>query len=157
MRRIFRYLFIVLLLAFIVLQFFQPEKNSTKAGSNHIFNQEEVPEHIQTILTTSCFDCHSNNTNYLWYHHIAPVSWLINNHIEEGKSDLNFSEWEEMDVFDKITILEEICQETEQKKMPIESYQKMHPKSKLTEEQIAELCDWTTKLAEETLVKAIGD
>ena len=157
MRRILRILIIFLLLTFIVIQFFQPEKNSGEVSSNHIFNQVEVPENIQTILTTACMDCHSNQTNYWWYNHIAPVSWMVSDHITEGKSELNFSEWGTMDIFEKITKLEEICQETERKSMPLKSYRTIHPKAKLSDEQIAELCDWTTKIAEELLANAAGE
>ncbi|WP_321374787.1 heme-binding domain-containing protein [uncultured Draconibacterium sp.] len=157
MRRFLRFVLITLLLAFIVIQFFQPEKNSSGISSNHIYNQVEVPENIQTMLTNACMDCHSNNTNYLWYHRISPVSWMVDDHVKHGKQELNFSEWATMDIFEKITILEEICQETERKSMPLKSYRVMHPKSKLTDEQIAQLCDWTTKLAEELLKNAAGE
>ena len=157
MRIVVRSSLITLLLAFIVIQFFQPEKNSEEVSSNHIFKQVEVPENIQTLLKNACLDCHSNHTNYWWYNHIAPVSWMVDNHITEGKSELNFSDWGTMDIFEKITILEEICQEAERKSMPLKSYRAIHPQAKLSDQQIAELCDWTTKLAEELLAKAAGE
>ena len=157
MRRLVQFLIITLLLAFIVIQFFQPQKNNEGISSNHIFKQVEVPENIQNLLTTSCMDCHSNHTNYWWYNHIAPISWMVSDHISEGKSELNFSEWGTMDIFEKITILEEICQETERKSMPLKSYTAIHTKAKLSDEQIAELCNWTTKLAEELLADAASE
>jgi hypothetical protein len=155
MRKIFLVLGIILLLGFIILQFFQPEKNKSDVTQNHIFEQEQVPVQIQTLMTEACLDCHSNNTRYLWYHNISPVSWMIKNHVDEGKDELNLSNWAEMDVFEKITMLEEICQETERKTMPLESYRTLHPKAKLSEEQIATLCSWTSKLSEELLAKAM--
>lgn len=155
MRKIIRLLGLLIIVAVVVMQFFQPEKNKNKGTeSDHIFELENVPTEIKTTLKVACLDCHSNSTNYLWYHHIAPVSWMINDHIVVGKNDLNFSEWGKMDVFEKITILEEACQETERKSMPLKSYRIIHPKAKLSEEQIATLCDWTTKLSEELLAKA---
>ncbi len=157
MHRFLRFLLIALLLAFIVIQFFQPEKNIEEVSSNHIFNQEKMPDAIKNLLTDACIDCHSNSTNYLWYHNIAPVSWMVDEHVNEGKSELNFSEWGTMDIFEKITTLEEICQETEHKSMPLKSYRAMHPKAKLSDEQIAQLCDWTTKLAEAQLKKAAAN
>lgn len=155
MRKIFLVLGIILLLGFIILQFFQPEKNKSDVTQNHIFEQEQVPVQIQTLMTEACLDCHSNNTRYLWYHNISLVSWMIKNHVDEGKDELNLSNWAEMDVFEKITMLEEICQETERKTMPLESYRNLHPKAKLSEEQIATLCSWTSKLSEELLAKAM--
>lgn len=154
MRRILRFLFILSLLAFIVIQFFQPEKNKGEINSEHIFNQEEVPENIKSLLRNACFDCHSNNTNYWWYNNVAPISWMVEKHINDGKSELNFSEWGSMDIFEKITTCEEICQETKRKSMPLKSYRTIHPKAKLSDEQIAELCSWSNKLAEELLANA---
>ena len=156
MRKIVLLLGIIIVLGFIVLQFFQPEKNREEITANPIFNQEQVPDKIKTTLTEACLDCHSNNTRYTWYH-FMPVSLMVNKHVIEGKDELNFSEWGKMDVFDKITILEEMCQETERNSMPLKSYKIIHPKAKLKDKEIAELCDWTTKLAEELLAKAIGE
>lgn len=154
MQKIIRIFLLVLLLTFIVAQFFQPKKNTSEASENHILTLHSVPEEVAGILKNSCLDCHSNTTNYHWYHYISPASWLVANHIREGKKELNFSEWGNMDVFSQITKLEEICQESEQKEMPLKSYLLMHPKAKLSDEQIATLCDWTTRLSEELLVKA---
>jgi hypothetical protein len=151
MRKIFKIVFIVMLVAFVIMQFFQPEKNITNDTSGHMFEKEEVPENIKIILKNACVDCHSNQTNYLWYHKITPVSWMVNKHIIDGKDELNFSDWGKMDIFDKIETLEGICQEVERKKMPIKSYVTMHKKANLSDEQVAELCAWTEKLGLELL------
>ncbi|MCY1719071.1 heme-binding domain-containing protein [Prolixibacteraceae bacterium Z1-6] len=155
MRKIVRFLGIVLVIGFIAIQFFQPEKNNAPITENHIFRYEQVPEDIQTVINNACMDCHSNHTNYLWYHRITPVSWMVSKHVTNGKEELNFSEWGEMDVFEKITKLEEICQETERKTMPIKSYKVLHSEAKLTDEQISDICNWSTKLSEDLLAKAI--
>ena len=156
MRKIFRIAGVVLVLGFIVLQFFQPEKNKGEITVNHIFKQEQIPDHIKTVLSEACLDCHSDNTRYTWYHFV-PVVWMVNRHVEDGKDELNFSEWGNMDVFDKITILEESCQETERQSMPLKSYRMIHAKAKLSDDQITTLCEWTTKLSEELLAKATAD
>ena len=157
MRKIFRLFGIILLLGFVILQFFQPAKNKSDLRQNHIFEQEQVPTQIQNLMTEACLDCHSNNTRYLWYHNISPVSWMIKKHVDEGKDELNLSNWAVMDVFEKITKLEEMCQETERKTMPLKSYRLIHPKAKFSEEEIAALCTWTTKLSEELLAKAMKE
>jgi cytochrome c553 len=156
MRKIGLMLGTILVLGFIILQFFAPPKNEGEIGPNHIFNQEQVPENIKTTLKEACLDCHSNQTRYTWYH-FMPVAIAVNKHIIEGKDELNFSEWGTMDFYEKITSLEEICQETERNTMPLKSYTIMHPKSNLKDEQIAELCDWTSKLAEELLAKETSE
>lgn len=151
MRKLYKIVFIILFLVLIVIQFFQPEKNSSDDYSSHIISTEQVPENIKTILTNACLDCHSNSTNYLWFHKPAPFSWMVNNHIVKGKEELNLSEWGEFDIFDKIGTLEEMCKEAERKTMPLKSYSAIHRKAKLSDEQITELCAWAEKLSENLL------
>lgn len=151
MRKRFKIIFLILLLVIIVIQFFQPEKNSSDDYSKHIISTEQVPENIKTVLTNACLDCHSNSTNYQWFHKPAPLSWMVNKHIVKGKEELNFSEWGDFDIYDKIGTLEEMCKEAERKTMPLKSYTAIHRKAKLSDEQIAELCAWAEKLSEDLL------
>lgn len=149
MRKIIKILVVIGIVAFVVIQFFQPEKNVSDDVKNHIFTKEQLPENVKEIIQTSCLDCHSNNTTYLWYHNISPVSWLVNKDVLKGKKELNFSEWGEMDDYDKIGAIEDIRQEIEQKTMPIKPYIMMHPKAKLTDEKVAVLTAWIDKKAGE--------
>jgi hypothetical protein len=151
MRRLFKIVVSVLMVAFVAIQFFQPEKNNMKMTATHLLNTENVPENIKTLLQNSCFDCHSNHTNYLWYHNIAPVSWMVNNHIVAGKKELNFSEWGNLEIVDKISALGDIYDETERKKMPLKEYTFMHKDAKLTDEQIKTLCNWAEKTGTELM------
>jgi len=151
MRKFIRALLAILLVAFIVLQFFQPEKTTAEITSDHLFKQQTISKNIQVSLNNACMDCHSDQTRYLWYHHISPVSWMVSKHIEEGKDELNFSDWGKLDIYDKIEMVEEICSEVERSKMPLESYTVMHPRAKLSDEQKAELCAWTEKMGMELL------
>lgn len=151
MLKLFRIVALFCLVVFIVLQFFQPDKNSSEDFSTNILEKEQLPGNIKSILNNSCLDCHSNNTNYQWYHKPSPISWMINKHIIDGKDELNLSDWGEFDIYDKIATLEDICKETERKTMPLKSYTSIHRKAKLTDEQIAELCEWTEKLSKDLL------
>ncbi len=93
MKKFFKRLFLVLLFALIVIQFFRPAKNKSEGMSkNDITTLYAVPENVQSILKTSCYDCHSNNTVYPWYSQVQPVAWWLDGHIKDGKKDLNFSE-----------------------------------------------------------------
>ncbi len=47
----------------------------------------------RALAARACFDCHSNRTTWPWYSNVAPVSWLVQRDIDEGRSTLNFSEW----------------------------------------------------------------
>ena len=149
MRLIFKIAIITVILFFVVIQFFQPAKNQSTDSEDLIFKHEQIPENVQKLLKTSCFDCHTNNTNYLWYHKIVPVSWMINKHIVEGKDELNFSEWGKMDNYDRIGALEDIRQELEQKTMPIKQYVWMHKDARLTDDGRAAIIVWIDKKSSE--------
>lgn len=156
--RLFLKIFILLVIvAFVVIQFFQPKKNIGEISENHIFRQEQLPGNVQVILKNACMDCHSNNTSYPWYDKIAPFSWMVNKHVTEGKKELNFSEWGEMDAFDKIGELEDIRQEVERKTMPLKAYAAMHKEAKLTDEQRAALLAWVDKKGDELLNSPTGE
>ena len=157
MRKIFKLILLLLVIGFVVLQFFQPKKNlEATASGDDLLAVQQVPNDVALILKNSCYDCHSNNTRYLWYHHISPVSWMVNHHVEEGKHELNFSEWGKLDLYDQITTLEEIGQETKRKTMPLKSYLLMHPGAKLTQEQIDQIETWTNELGEQLLKKSFN-
>jgi len=51
------------------------------------------PSPVVATLSRACYDCHSNETRWPWYSHFAPLSWVIVNHVEKGRRELNFSEW----------------------------------------------------------------
>lgn len=61
----------------------------------------------QAMVQTSCGDCHSNTTKWLWYSNIAPVSWLVQSDVDEGRGVLNFSEWDKPQL-DANEIIEQI-------------------------------------------------
>jgi len=145
MQKIIKILVVIGIVTFVVIQFFQPEKNISEDVKNHIFTQEQLPEIVQQTIRSSCLDCHSNNTKYPWYDRIAPVSWMVNKHIIQGKDELNFSEWGEFDAYDKIVALEDIRQEIEQKTMPLKAYVMIHREAKLSEEQVAAMLAWIDK------------
>lgn len=155
MRRLLVILFVITLISFVVLQFFQPEKNKSTDTSNLIFKHEQVPADVEVILTNACLDCHSDNTKSVWYDRISPVSWMLSNHINDGKKELNFSEWGTFDDYDKIGALEDIRQEIERSTMPLKSYILMHPEAKLSEEQRKSLLAWIGKKSEAIVNKTI--
>lgn len=47
----------------------------------------------RALAKAACFDCHSNESKVVWWEKIAPLSWWITNHVDEGRDKLNFSEW----------------------------------------------------------------
>lgn len=85
---------LVILVVIIAIQFIQPARNKRgKVLPTDISKTYNLPENVQAILKKSCYDCHSNNTNYPWYAKIQPAGWWLASHIKKGKKDLNFSEF----------------------------------------------------------------
>jgi hypothetical protein len=103
-----------------------------------------TPE-VQSILDRSCRDCHSNNTVWPWYSNVAPVSWWLIDHVNHGRSHLNYSEWSKLKPEDQNKSLQEICDEVLDGFMPLPSYLPMHPSAKLSEQDKKTLCEWTEK------------
>jgi cytochrome c551/c552 len=141
----------LLFFAFVVIQFFQPEKNISEKSENLVINTENLPPALKEALKNACLDCHSDNTKYVWYHKIAPVSWMINKHITDGKKELNLSEWKILDDYDKIKALEDMKQEIERETMPLKPYVLMHPEAKLDEETKKAMIAWIDKKSEELM------
>lgn len=116
--------------------------------SKDIIANNEVPEDIALMLKTSCYDCHSNQTDYRWYSYIAPVSFLVAQDIREGKEHVNFSEWENLSKMDKLEALDEISEEVEEGEMPLEVYFITHSNATLTDAQRERLLEWFEEYAE---------
>lgn len=118
---------------------------------NDLLAQHVVPENIAGILKTSCYDCHSNATVYPWYSYVTPVNYLISHDVNEGRDELNFSEWGTYDKKKKIKKLNEIVEEVEEGKMPMPIYTTLHGHAKISAEQQALLSEWVDQMTEEIL------
>jgi len=133
----------LLLLLFIAIQFFRPEKNINQG--NHLasfIDETNPPENVKTILTNSCYDCHSSNTEYPWYNNIAPVSWWLSSHIKEAKENLNLSDWDGYSKRQKERKLEEIIEVIDEGEMPLKQYTWFHQDTRLSKEQSEAVMEW---------------
>lgn len=143
LKKIFKRFFLFLLFAFVIIQFIRPAKNKAEGvGKNDISTIYPVPEDVQSILKTSCYDCHSNNTVYPWYAEVQPVAWWLNGHIKDGKKDLNFSEFAGYRIRRQYKKLEEINELVKKNEMPLDSYLWIHKNAKLNEQQKLTLASW---------------
>jgi hypothetical protein len=146
MKKLFRVLRWVLILAvggLIVAQFFGPAKsNPASDPTQAIDSRLQVTPQVATILDRSCNDCHSNKTRWPWYSNVAPVSWFVIDHVNEGRQNLNFSEWGRYTPRDVQGMLKQICREVKAGAMPLSSYTPLHPGSTLSPEDVKTLCDW---------------
>ncbi len=131
----------------IGIQFFRPAKNIEETPSaKDISSLYAVPDSVHQILKTSCNDCHSNTTVYPWYSNIQPIAWWLNDHVQEGKRELNFSEFANYKIRRQYRKLEEVIQEVEENKMPLSSYTIAHKNAILTDQQKNTLKLWATSI-----------
>lgn len=111
-----------------------------------IIQDAAAPANIKLILKTSCYDCHSNETEWPWYSRIAPGSFLITHDVVEGRKHLNFSEFSELDGFDSTDIADEMLDVLEAGEMPILPYLLLHPDASLSDSQTEALIEWAKTL-----------
>ncbi|WP_298476697.1 heme-binding domain-containing protein [uncultured Maribacter sp.] len=137
---------IILLVAFVAIQFFRPTQNISHGDHTKQFLVETNPsKEVRVILEQTCYDCHSNNTNYPWYNNVAPVSYWLSNHIKDGKKHLNFSEWENYSNKKKDHKLEEVLETIDTSEMPLKEYIWTHEQAKLSEEQKKLIKEWVLR------------
>jgi hypothetical protein len=140
---------LVLLVILVIIQFIHPGKNSSSQDAmlfNDISKKYIVPENVHEILKTSCYDCHSNNTVYPWYSKIQPVDWWLTNHINEGKREVNFSEFATYGIGRQYKKLEEIMEQVKEDEMPLSSYTLIHKNAILSTDKKQALAAWGTAL-----------
>lgn len=131
----------------VIIQFFRIDKSVPESNpQDDILVVENVPHEIGVILKTSCYDCHSNATRYPWYSNMAPVSWWLKQHVNEGREELNFSEWGTYSEKRKDHKLEEVDELVEKGEMPLPSYLWVHGDAKLSEKQRKQLMNWAKSL-----------
>ncbi|GAA4150720.1 heme-binding domain-containing protein [Chryseobacterium ginsenosidimutans] len=142
---------VVILVAFIIIQFFPIDKtNPAPTPGMDFLKIKNTPPEIAKIINTSCYDCHSNETKYPWYSNFSPASWFMKNNINEGRKHLNFSTFATYEPKQQAHKLEECIEMVEKKEMPLESYFVGHQDAKLTDEQRKILIDYFKKEKAET-------
>jgi hypothetical protein len=84
----------------------------------------------RALAARACFDCHSNETRWPWYSHVAPVSWLVQHDVADGRGKLNFSEWQR-----RYKDADEAAEVVEKGEMPLPIYLLTHGQARLTPEE----------------------
>ncbi len=139
-----------IILTFIVLvgiQFIPTTRNQ----SNEILPSDfllvtEAPQNISKMIKSACYDCHSNNTIYPWYNKLQPISWFLEDHIQEGKEELNFSTYDEYSKRKKKSKLKSILSQIKDDEMPPSSYKIMHRDANLSKEEKDILMNWISDI-----------
>lgn len=144
MRKPIKMVGIVLVGGIVLIQFFQPERNLGNVETeNDLVTVTMVPDSLATILKNSCYDCHSNRTDYPWYSYISPVSWYLEKHIRKGKEELNMSDFGNLEKGLKIGVLADVCDVMESGSMPLKGYLVIHKSALVNEAEKKAICSWS--------------
>jgi len=103
-----------------------------------------APDAVRAILRRSCYDCHSHESRWPWYAHVAPISWLIAHDVDEARDHLNFSTWNAYGKRKRVKNFEEIWEEVEKGEMPLWFYVSLHPDARLSEADKQAIHAWAT-------------
>ncbi len=150
-------------IGFIAIQFVPVDKSNPPVASEPNWDSPQT----KALVERACYDCHSNQTKWPWYSNIAPISWLVAHHVEEGRAALNFSEWSlnkarsgegkeveggekgeaegnergegRQDEDGEGVEVDEVVEEVQKGKMPLRNYVLMHPEARLSDTEIQAL------------------
>jgi hypothetical protein len=139
---------LVVVVAFAGIQLVRPARtNPPSDPASAMASHVTVPADVAAILDRSCRDCHSHDTRWPWYSHVAPASWLVAHDVEEGREHLNFSTWSDLSALDQRESLKEMCKEVRKGAMPIRPYLIVHRGAALSAQEVDAFCGWTEAAA----------
>ncbi|WP_026836495.1 heme-binding domain-containing protein [Gillisia sp. JM1] len=145
--KILKIIGIIALVALIGIQFIPTTRNQSDiVPVTDFITTNNPPNEVESILRTSCYDCHSNSTAYPWYNKIQPAAMYLEDHIKHGKEELNFNEFGDYSDRRKKSKLKSILRQVEQNEMPLESYTLIHRDAKISDSEKELVLNWIDKV-----------
>jgi Haem-binding domain len=144
MKKALKWAAVAILVLFVAAQAYRPDLSGPPVDETKTMRATArlTPE-VGATFDRACNDCHSSKTDWPWYSQLAPVSWYLKNHVDEGRRELSFSEWGTYPRRKASVKLKEICDQVSEGEMPLKSYLLMHPAAKLSDADKKLICDWT--------------
>lgn len=132
----------------LLVQLYRPSRTveKQKPGNMDFMQCYNVPDDIKTMLSLSCYDCHSDRTRYPWYSQFQPIRMLIDRDVEKGRSNLNFDEWGSYSKRKQRNKLNRIEKQLEAGEMPLKSYVLLHPEAELSGTQKRRIIDFLSTM-----------
>ena len=147
MRRILRIIVVAFVFAVVITSFIPVDRETVLVDREVSFeNYNNGDEEMYNLVKAACFDCHSYETTYPWYSQFSPGKFIVQDHVNEGRHEFNFSEWGTMPLKDRNHILEECAEEVEEKEMPLKGYALLHGEANLSDKQREQLADYFLSL-----------
>jgi len=148
-KRLFKNILAGIFIILVFIQFIRPAKNiNNTITPQDIAVMYPMPDSVHAILQKACYDCHSNTTRYPWYNNIQPVAFWLNNHVRDGKKEINFSEFGKLPLAKQVKKLKKTAKEVEGGGMPLNSYLWIHKDAVLSENEKNMLIAWANGLAQ---------
>jgi hypothetical protein len=135
--RLFKRALVATAVFLVVAQAFRIER-----GNPPVESDIGAPPAVQALLRRACYDCHSYETVWPWYAHVAPISWLLAHDVSEGRDGLNFSAWTRYDPAKRAKKLREVAEEVAEGEMPLWYYVLVHPEARLDDGEREQLRAW---------------
>ena len=143
MKRRLKWIVAALIAVFALMQLTNAARTHPPLVPGHdLLSTNPPPPQISALLRTACYDCHSYETHWPWYGHVAPVSWWLDGHVRDARERLNFSEWPHDDAERAARKWNHVAESVRDGDMPLPSYARIHRAARLTDEQRKQLADW---------------
>ena len=110
-----------------------------------LFAGTQVDPGVLQLFERSCQNCHSERTEWPWYSYIPPIGWAIERDVQQAREHLDLSRWDQYGRGIQRDILARMSAALKSRQMPLPRYLLLHPGSKLSEEEIAKIDEWTQK------------
>ncbi|MGE5353602.1 MAG: heme-binding domain-containing protein [Acidobacteriota bacterium] len=133
-RKIIKWSIVGILVLLVIIQFIPVKKDNPPSATEVKWDSPQT----RSLARRACYDCHSNETTWPYYSHIAPVSWFLSDHVHEGRRHLNFSQWN-YPRDREIKKARSMVRQIREGEMPLDSYIWMHPTAKLTDREKQQL------------------
>lgn len=143
-----RKLLLACLLAVLLIQLIRPERTAEPLDPlNDLIAVTKPSAEVEAILRMACYDCHSGQPRYPWYANVAPISWWLQHHVNEGREHFDVSSWGKASVKKRDHKVKEAVEMLEEGEMPLPSYTWTHADARLSEAQRATLMAYFRSLS----------
>ena len=148
--RVFRRLFLLGVTALLLIQLLPSGRSNPPVVPDQTIERTlTVPADVSAILDRSCRDCHSNETVWPWYAHVAPASWFLVMDVNHAREEMNLSEWGTENTDAQRDTLLEVCRQVKKGAMPLSSYTLLHRGAALSAADVTTLCTWSEQARKE--------
>ena len=120
-----------------------PLSRQASRAKLELFKGAVITPAVVDVCRHACINCHSEETRWPWYSHLAPVSWFVESDVKRARERMNLSRWDSLSIADQRVLLTAIGTVIENRGMPPFRYLVLHPEAKLSTDEVVEVIEWT--------------